>query len=501
MSCAYNIHLKVFYKMPTSIPFHPSLVLGNIVDEERLNKLIQIAELKAPIDAAMNDLNADIELRRSLDLTRQELMNLKIDPSDLDEPLKKANEAILESAKLVADRKIEAGPKINQIRASMPVTSKSFESPIDYNRTMIKQMPLSSDSIEMDAQYFSFEENSQSSQATISKIKAFVAASTSFLGNERSVQASTQAERQVAQQAENHSLSGTLIITANCTHKDAALLAPFILDVDKGVRVWNEVVPDKKIKIDSVSNVQQIAQEEGTDQEKKIHLLSGATYGSSFIGMVHVLKTESTVTSQDMLSTASKLQAQMKTGGWFAKASGGFGVDASFARDVKNMLSTQQISSHISIVAMGCIPNIKSNEVQLGVKTLADFDPSKMMGKLATLANATNSDRESMDEAAASARTGGQMIAIRGAEIQNVMSGLSEIDSGQNKMLDINSLMTAFEDYVEKALAGNIGVPINFYLKSITRAQLAQMWVAKYYPGEYLAISGDDSEPQSGGDE
>ena len=480
--------------MSTSIPFHPSLVLGNIVDEDRLKSLIEIAKLKAPVDAAMNDLNADIELRRTLDLTRQELINLKIDPAELDEPLSKANAAILESAKLVAKTKVDAGPKVNAIRSAMPVITKSVESPIDYNRTLLKQMPLSSDSIEMDAQYFSFEENSQDSSATISKIKAFVSASTSFLGTERSVQASAQAERQVARQTENHSLSGTLIITANCTHKDAVVLAPFIIDVDKGIRVWNEVMSDKKIKIDDVRSMQEIAKEEGTDEEKRLHLLSGATYGSSFIGMVHVLKTESTKSSQDMMSTAAKLQAQMKTGDWFAKASGGFGVDASFAKDVKNLLSSQQISSHISIVAMGSIPNIKSNEVQLGVKTISNFDPAAMMGKLATLANATTSDQESVDEAAASARTGAQMLSIRGSEIQNVMSGLEKIDSGQNKMLDINSLMTAFEDYVEKALAGNIGVPINFYLKSITRAQLAQMWVAKYYPNKYLMISGDDSE-------
>lgn len=479
--------------MPTTIPYHPSLVLGNIVDENRLNSLIEIAKLQAPIDAAMNDLNADIQLRRSLDLTRQELINLKIDTKDLDEPINEANKGILEAAKNVAKVKIDAGPKINKIRSAMPVITKSIESPVDYNRTLLKQMPLAADSIEMDAQYFSFEENSQSSAATISKIKSFVAASTSFLGTERSVQASNQAERQIAQQSENHTLSGTLIITANCTHKDAVLLAPFVLDVDKGIRVWNEVIPDKKIKIDDVRSMQEIAAEEGTSSEKRMHILSGATYGSSFIGMVHVLKSESTTSSQEMLSTAAKLQAQMKTGGWFAKASGGFGVDASFARDVKNLLSSQQISSHISIVSMGCIPNIKSNEVQLGVKTIADFDPASMMGKLATLANATNADQESVDEAATSARTGAQMLSIRGSEIQNVMSGLATIDSGQNKMLDINSLMTAFEDYVEKALAGNIGVPINFYLKSITRAQLAQMWVAKYYPNKYLTISGDDS--------
>lgn len=487
--------------MSTTIPFHPSLVLGNIVDEERLNSLIEIAKLQAPIDAAMNDLNADIELRRSLDLTRQELINLKIDPSDLREPLTEVNKNILEAAKNVAKVKIDAGPKINKIRATMPVLTKSYESPIDYNRTLIKQMPLSADSIEMDAQYFSFEENKQGSSSTISKIKSFVAASTSFLGTERSVRASSQAERQVSQQTENHELSGTLIITANCTHKDAVLLAPFILDVDKGIRVWNKMKPNKKIKIDDVSSMQEIALEEGTDQEESFNLLSGATYGSSFIGMVHVLKSESTTTSQEMMSTAANLQAQMKTGSWFAKASGGFGVDASFANDVKNMLSSQQISSHISIVSMGCIPSIKSNEVQLGVKSIADFDPAKMMGKLATLANATNAEQESIDQAANSAMTGGQMLSIRGAEIQNVMSGLEKIDSGQNKMLDINSLMTAFEDYVEKALAGNIGVPVNFYLKSITRAQLAQMWVSKYYPNKYLAISGDDSAPAGGGNE
>ncbi|MDY7021094.1 MAG: hypothetical protein SWJ54_06990 [Cyanobacteriota bacterium] len=85
------------------------------------------------------------------------------------------------------------------------------------------------------------------------------------------------------------------------------------------------------------------------------------------------------------------------------------------------------------------------------------------------------------------------MIQIRASEIHSVMLGLGEIDDGVNKMLDINTLMTAFEDYVNKALAGNIGVPVTYHLKPITRAQLAQMWVAKYYPNQYLSISGDDS--------
>ena len=45
---------------------------------------------------------------------------------------------------------------------------------------------------------------------------------------------------------------------------------------------------------------------------------------------------------------------------------------------------------------------------------------------------------------------------------------------------------------MDKALGGNIGVPINYYLKRINKAALAHLWVSKYYP-QYLAISKDDS--------
>ena len=45
---------------------------------------------------------------------------------------------------------------------------------------------------------------------------------------------------------------------------------------------------------------------------------------------------------------------------------------------------------------------------------------------------------------------------------------------------------------MDKALGGNIGVPINYYLKRINKAALAHLWVSKYYP-QYMAISEDDS--------
>ena len=73
------------------------------------------------------------------------------------------------------------------------------------------------------------------------------------------------------------------------------------------------------------------------------------------------------------------------------------------------------------------------------------------------------------------------------------MSSLGAYDDKNNKVIDTNSLMTALEDYVKKAIAGDAGVPINFFLKPITADELAEAYLAKYYPMEFVG-------EESGGD-
>lgn len=483
--------------MAMTIPYDSSLVLGNVVHPETMKNLLDIAAAQAPVEAAQDELNSLITMKRSLDMTTQELLNMNVDTAQLQSEIASVNQEISKSADSYAKLRITQEKAIKDLRAKQLAVHADIESPIDYVRTQIKKMPLSADSIKMDAQYFSFDENSQRAQNIISSVKTFVSESTSFLGDKLSTEAATAAATQLSRQLENHNVEGTLVITASCTHKDAALLAPFILDVDKAIRVWNSVFSsdNEKIKISTPAELAKIADEEGTSKELVLPILSGATYGSSFVGMVHVLRSESTQSSQEMASIAANMQSQFDIGCWYASEAGGFGVDSNFASDIKNMLSKQTVSSHVSLITMGSIPSIKSNQVKIGVKQFADFDPAKMMDKLATLANSTSSEKKSVAESAAAARTGKQMIEMQGATVNNVMLGLAEIDDGANQMLDVNSLMTAFEDYVAKAIAGEIGVPINYYVKNITRAQLAQMWVAKYFPGQYLAISGDDSAP------
>lgn len=63
-----------------------------------------------------------------------------------------------------------------------------------------------------------------------------------------------------------------------------------------------------------------------------------------------------------------------------------------------------------------------------------------------------------------------------------MMASLGKIDDGANQVLDINSLMVAFEDYVDKASHGEVGVPLSFYVKTMTKSELAQNWLDENYP-------------------
>ena len=75
--------------MSTTIPYSPSLVLGSIVEPAAMDNLLAISATQTPIDAAQETLNSFIAMKRSLEMTVQELINMGLDPKDL---LKKIEE-------------------------------------------------------------------------------------------------------------------------------------------------------------------------------------------------------------------------------------------------------------------------------------------------------------------------------------------------------------------------------------------------------------------------
>ncbi len=479
--------------MPSVIPYDPSLVLGNIVSEAKLDVLNQISALQAPVDVAEDTLNSFISMKRSLDMTVQEMINMGIDSAALIRESNMAGKQISDAAIAYAKLKLAAEKNSQPLRAKIQSINSQVESPIDYNKSEIKKLPLSSDSLKMNCQYFAFDSNSQSSGTHAATVASFAAAQVNYFGNSYASQVKFSAQSQVNSQHSNNSIAGTLVISITCTHKNAAFLAPLILDPDKAIRVWNQLYPSDSIRVSDPHNLASIAMLAATAKEKSITMLSGCTYGSCFIGMVHILNTTDTQSSERMYSLASAIQAQGNVGSWWANISGGFGISSSFSQDAKNLLSAQNVTSHCSLISLGAMPSMKSNEVQMAVKAFSDDDAAKSMAALQKIQNATASDMTTIDSAATNARTGQQMITIQSAKITATLSGLSDIDKSANKMIDTNSMMTAVEDYINKCIAGNIGVPINFYLKPITKSQLAQMWLRKYYPKYNNPGSGDDS--------
>jgi len=68
----------------------------------------------------------------------------------------------------------------------------------------------------------------------------------------------------------------------------ADILAPCILDARKTVTAWNSIFPKDRINTDPYSIYAAAINEE--DSENTLHILTGVTKSSSFIGCVNFLK-------------------------------------------------------------------------------------------------------------------------------------------------------------------------------------------------------------------
>ena len=340
-----------------------------MVHSDVLENFKQIAKLQAPVDARQEELNALLATRHSLDMTINELVNLDIAKEDIsvvEEELKTLNTMIANSAKDYIDAKIKAEKGLLPLRSNIAQVNSDVESPVDYVKSQFKTLPLAADSLNMDVQYFSYDANSQTGQSFANTIAGYVTNSTSILGNSASRQATTAARSQVSRQVSEHEVLGTLVISVACTHKNALVMAPCVINPDKAIKCWNQLVSEEK-SLDPTDEQKMAAAIIEPDDKKaeSISILSGTTFGSSFIGMVHILNNSETKASEALASFAASAQEQMSVGSWFASVSGGFGVDATFSNNVKDLLSSQSISSHVTLICMGIIPSIVAGDVQL----------------------------------------------------------------------------------------------------------------------------------------
>lgn len=459
--------------MAASIPFdHPSLVLGNIANQKVLDILININKHQSLITASRDMLNSLITMKRSIGMTINELTDLGIDTGGLEDKLEEINQSITESANAYLASSMENGNEILEQRKELSVLAdmQIIESPVDFSRSELKSLPLASESLNLDSQYFSYSTNLN--DTTIASIEKYVRNSTASLGA-GAEKAAAAASSQVNMQLQNHSVAGTLIITATCTHSNVKLFSPLVLDPDKAVAAWN-VMSSNPISTDKL-----LSEPDNNDnaQSEALQLLSGAAYGSSFIGMVHLLNSDSGNSSADPSESFKEmLEQKMRLGSWIKGASGDFGVDASFINEVKQLLNNQSISSHVSVIVLGATPTIASGKLKMGIKTLGGLKETTQLKEASAF--------ETLGTHVADARNKTAEVSTKNAKNQAIIKELGKIDHEANNIMDINSLMSAFDNYLAavKDKSSTMGIPISFSVKNITRGQIVKLWSDKYYP-------------------
>ena len=209
--------------MPTTIPYSPSLVLGSIVHPAAMETLLAMSAVQTPIDVAQDTLNSFISLKHSLTMTVDELLNMNINPKDLVAKIADVDVQLDKAATAYATTRIEQELKMQPLRAKVQQVIASVESPIDYNRTAIKPIDLAGDSLKMDAQYFSFDENNQSAENTVDTIRKFISASGGVGGYQAAAELADSAVKQINRQRQMHKVAGTLVLTALLANEALAL--------------------------------------------------------------------------------------------------------------------------------------------------------------------------------------------------------------------------------------------------------------------------------------
>jgi hypothetical protein len=462
--------------MATVIPIeHPSLAIGNIVAANVMKPVADIASWQARIDGAQQKLSSYLAMKHSLSMLLGELLDMEIDVGDVQPRLEETDQAIKRAATEYMTTRLAAEAAIQAARealAQVPA-SELIDSPIDFRASTLSYLPLSSDSLKLDAQYFSCGDENEA--AVAADIERFVRESVGVHPT-RAAELAKDAGAQAHRQLTNNRVAGTLVITASCSHRNVAVFEPLILDPDKAIAAWNRVHPDNLLQSADRGQMQQAAAED--EARQSLPLVTGVTYGSSFVGMVHFLRASSArVDVSDDL--AQQVQERLRLGGWLEYASGNFGVDRGALDEVRKLLSMECVSAHISVICTGALPTIAASAVKATLDKVAQASPKTEGGDSVT----------SIDAEAQQARKLNQAANLQAAHAGGLLRALNEIDRAANRVLDVNSLLSAFENYLTSVRQSGTGVPIGFHIRHLSKREIATLWLERNVTEKLAAIA------------
>lgn len=470
----------------SSIPAVPGIALGNIIQPQFIEHLKKLEEAQKPQSLANEKYNELAKSNYKIGMIYKQMVNLGLDEESLEDIAKEQRslkDEMLNAAIGLIDATIESQDKVMevQMKAGQTEVTVNAESPVDYKTSQVEPFPLAIDSLEFDVQYFRNERNDDNNASHQKQVNKSVS-SAYRNGHEHSSSGSsyTGTSASVAQISQ-HEIEGTVVITAKCLHKQADIIEPFVLDPRKAVLSWNATFPDDKISTDAETMIQLAIGATEKDRENKMRVLSGCTKASSFVGYVHLFKSEGSSSSQISESTASAVQSAHKRGDFSNHCQGHYGSTKSDAETIGKMLSTTELRNSCNFQVEGVIPSIKSNSIKTTLKSMKP-SPKEVMEKLGAMQNASDSAVNNQTASfGGDGMKGATFVNMESSNLASTVLPIAERVS-DNQVIDMNSMMDAFTDYVDKAIAGDCGVPINFFFKEITKEMIAKAYCRTFYP-------------------
>eukprot|EP00548_Thalassiothrix_antarctica_P015737 CAMPEP_0194165218 /NCGR_PEP_ID=MMETSP0154-20130528/1206_1 /TAXON_ID=1049557 /ORGANISM="Thalassiothrix antarctica, Strain L6-D1" /LENGTH=520 /DNA_ID=CAMNT_0038875599 /DNA_START=59 /DNA_END=1621 /DNA_ORIENTATION=- len=507
------------------------LILGQLVDPALVEGVAEMAHAELPEKLADQKLQKLIQSRYKLkgvlkqmegfikkEDHKEKLQGLRDEIINVDTKIATAAQQLVEEtiAGFKTKKKLRKQQKKKRI-------GMNIESPIDFGLSGVESFPIAFDGMDFDVQYFRNEENTDNSRSETggekkedkgksegshnfaSKVAKFAAEFVSEKvedassdpemisdGLDTTLATRSHVENTVndslSHQSSHHQIAGTLVIVARCTHQNADIISPCILDSSKLMTAWNYTFPENQLSTlrqelyDFVFNEENEPPKQGDDA---LHLLTGCTRGSSFVGMAHTIKTETTKSGQTGTDTAKTIRIIVEKEAMIGARTGQTGRRMeNAAKLVQNLMSSAQIFNHCTLITQGIIPNIAASEVVTTVQELSPTPGDLLKGLKAIQDASGDADLEGMQERGKiqEAKKGSQFLQQSNEFAASTVSAVVGKEAVTNQVIDANSLMTAFTDYITKAQAGECGVPIGFMMQKINKYDVAKAYIRSVYP-------------------
>ena len=459
--------------MSFSLPYdHPALVLGHIVPPTLLSLLDKIRSIQGRTDAALERMHSLMSMRRSLTMAMSEMMSMGIDVAALEDRIEELNQAIAKAANDYIGKRLANDMAIQAERDRILDIDLSdlAESPLDFSQIQVKRLPLGSDNLQIDIQYFKHQSTEAPEGEVRARVEQMVRENTVGPPQQTS-ELSKKAGALVAQQQESHDLVGTLVITANAMHRNVAMLQPVKLDVAKSIDAWNASFGGAALRLnpdDPMSMVKLASQTRGDAVDKSLTLLTGVVYGSSFVGMIHLVRSKMAPSGLSNVDIATIME-RVRLSAAVKAESGGVGAESSVLEDVRQMISDQGFTAHVSIIVHGALTTPGAKNVEKLVDKAMQA-PSRLPfpGGVAMPGGA----------AANVARVAQTAAQAEAGKVSGLATTLSSVDKSNDAGIDLGTLFTAFDNYLSAITAeDSVGAPIGFYVKRINAAQIAREWL------------------------